>query len=44
MGESARAFAEQELARDSVLLRFESAIERVLEDGAVPVVAENSAL
>jgi colanic acid biosynthesis glycosyl transferase WcaI len=44
MGLAARSFAEQELARDSVLLRFESAIERMFDDTAVTTVAENSAL
>lgn len=44
MGLAARAFAEQELARDAVLLRFESAMERMFDGGTVAAVAENSAL
>lgn len=44
LGYAAREFAERELARDSVLLRFESAIERMLDGTDVGAVAENNAL
>lgn len=44
MGEAARAFAVRELARDTVLQRFESAIESMFGSAAVPAVAENSML
>jgi colanic acid biosynthesis glycosyl transferase WcaI len=44
IGQAARAFAEQELARDSVLMRFESAIGRMFEGDGMPATAENSAL
>ncbi|HEX5235209.1 MAG TPA: glycosyltransferase WbuB [Silvibacterium sp.] len=43
MGRAARLFATQELARDSVLLRFEHAMERLCDAG-VPVAAEQSLL
>jgi colanic acid biosynthesis glycosyl transferase WcaI len=44
MGRAARTFAEQELARDSVLLRFESAIEHMFNRDGVTTVAEDSVL
>lgn len=40
MGEAARAFSIRELARDTVLLRFESAIEEALDLDVAPAVAE----
>ena len=44
LGYAARMFAERELARESVLLRFESSIERMFDGTADTAVAENSAL
>lgn len=44
MGQVARLFAVQELARDSVLLRFESAIKSMFDSATVSAVAENGAL
>lgn len=44
MGEAARAFSVRELARDTVLLRFESAVEEALDLGVASAVAENGFL
>lgn len=44
LGSAARVFAEQELARDLVLLQFEGAIEGMRASTPVPGVPENSAL
>ncbi len=41
MGCAARVFAEQELARDPVLLRFESAIERLVADTSMRAASGN---
>lgn len=44
MGRAGRHFAAQELARDSVLLRFEHTMERLCSNGGVPAAAEQSLL
>ena len=41
MGRAARVFAEQELARDPVLLRFESAMERLIADASMRAASGN---
>ena len=41
MGRAARAFAEQELARDPILLRFESAMERLVADARMVPTSGN---
>lgn len=41
MGDAARSFAERELARDSVLRRFQSAVERMFENPAMSPVTDN---
>jgi colanic acid biosynthesis glycosyl transferase WcaI len=44
MGQAARAFAERELARDPVLLRFEAAMEYLLDNAAGPAFSESDPL
>ena len=41
MGYAARTFAERELARDSVLLRFQCAVESIFENQAMSAVTDN---
>jgi colanic acid biosynthesis glycosyl transferase WcaI len=42
MGGAARVFAEQEFARDSVLERFEAAMERMVANAHVPAASGNN--